>query len=61
MELEAIIEKQSTEKHVGSLQLELVVWAPDYDSISSVWISDASESDFHPDNIDSRESENPYL
>ncbi len=61
MELEAIIEKQSTEKHVGSLQLELVVWAPDYDSISSVWISDAAESDFHPDNIDSRESENPSL
>ena len=61
MELEAINEKQSTEKHVGSLQLELVVWAPDYDSTSSVWISDAAESDFHPDNIDSRESENPSL
>ncbi len=61
MELEAINEKQSTAKHVGSLQLELVVWAPDYDSTSSVWISDAAESDFHPDNIDSRESENPSL
>ena len=57
----AINETQSTKKHVGSLQLELVVWAHDYDSTSSVWISDAAESDFHPDNIDSRESENPFL
>ena len=57
----AINETQSTKKHVGSLQLELVVWAHDYDSTSSVWISDAAESDFHPDNIDSRESENPSL
>ena len=61
MEWEAINETPSTEKHVGSLQLELVAWAHDYDSTSSVWISGAARSDFHPDNIDSRESENPSL
>ena len=60
-EWEAINEPPSIKKHVGSLQLELAAWAPDYDSTSSVWISDAAESDFHPDNIDSRESENPFL
>ena len=59
MESEAINEPPSTEKHVGSLRLELVDGAPDYGSTSSVWISDAAESGFHPDNIDSRESENP--
>ena len=61
MESEAINEPPSTEKHVSSLQLELAAWAPDYGSTSSVWISDAAESGFHPDNIDSRESENPSL
>ena len=61
MEWEAINETPSTEKHVGSLQPELVAWAHDYDSTSGAWISGAAESDFHPDNIDSRESENPSL
>ena len=57
----AINEPPSTEKHVGSLRLELVAWAPDYGSTSGAWISGAAECDFHPDNIDSRESENPSL
>ena len=61
MELDAINEPLSTKKHVGSLQLKLVAWAPDYGSTSGAWISGAAESDFHPDNIDSRESENPSL
>ena len=61
MELEATNEPQSTEMHVGSLRLELVAWAPDYDSTSGAWISGAAGSDFHPNNIDSRESENPSL
>ena len=61
MKREAINEPPSTEKHDGPLQLELVAWAPDYGSTSSVWISGAAGSDFHPDNIDSRESENPSL
>jgi hypothetical protein len=61
MELKAINEIQSTEKHEDSLQLELVTWDPDYGSTSGVWISAAARSDFHPDNIDSRESENPSL
>ena len=61
MEWEAINEPPSTEKHVGSLQLELAAWAHDYGSTSGAWISGAAESGFHPDNIDSRESENPSL
>ena len=61
MELEAINEPPSTEKHVGSLQLELAAWAHDYGSASGAWTSGAAESGFHPDNIDSRESGSPSL
>ena len=61
MELEAINEPPSTEKHVGSLQLELVAWAHDYGSTSGAWTSGAAGSGFHPDNIDSRESGSPSL
>ena len=52
---------RSIEKHVDSLQLELVAWAHDYDSTLVVWIDFEVRSDSHLGNTNSKESENPFI
>ena len=52
---------QSIEKHVDSLQLELVALAPDYDSTLVVWIDFVVRSDSHPGNTNSKEFQNPFV